>query len=192
MTLLILARSFLIFKKQEKKIKNLVQNSLIMVALVLCLIMGFFINIMFAGFVLAIFMYLIYKLTKKTYLAYLFILIPLIVFNSYSYYYLVMKSPEQMVSYYPLVGFVDNNILIYEVKDNNITKIERLENESLVMECKAINCNYITVDEKTVNTPEWVKNNYSKFSLIDIIYNYNNSNIITVSKVIDITNNYTK
>lgn len=172
--------------------KNLVQNSLVMVALVLCLIMGFFINIMFTGCALAIFMYLIYKLTKKTYLAYLFILIPLITFNSYSYYYLVMKSPEQLTTYYPLVGFVDNNALIYEVKDNNITKIERLENESLVMECKAINCNYIIVDEKTINIPEWVKNNYSKFSLIDIIYNYNNSNIITVSKVIDITNNYTK
>ena len=35
-----------------------------------------------------------------------------------------------------------------------------------------------------------LKNNYSKFSLIDIVESYNNSNIITVFNIINITDNF--
>ena len=170
--------------------KNLVQNGLVMVALLLCLVMGFFINFMFAGFAIAIFMYLIYGITKKAYLVFAFVLLPIIMFNGYSSYYLMVQEPEYTEYNYPVISILDNEAIIYEVRNNNNIRIERIKDSSLVTECKNIGCNYIKVSETKINTPEWVKNNYSKFSLIDIVKSYNNSTIITVSKITDITNTY--
>lgn len=172
--------------------KNLVQNGLVAVALLLCLLVGFFVNIMLAGASLVVFMYLIYKMTRKIYLVYAFIVIPTLVFNGYSYYYLMVKEPEQITYYHKVLG-IENDMISYEVTDgddhNRVTTVERIKDETLAEECRANNCNYISVNEITSNNPEWL-NHYVKFSLIDIIHSYNNSRTVTVSRITDNTSAY--
>ena len=174
--------------------KNLVQNSLVAVALLLCLVMGFFINVIFAGFAIAIFIYLVYKMTKKVNLAYLFVVLPIIAFNAYSYYYLTVKEPEHIQYFYKVLEVVNTNTIFYEVKHNDKITIKKIKDSKLATECENIGCNYISINEKIVRVPEWFMNNYSKFSLIDILNGYNNSNKnsydITVSKLTDITDNF--
>lgn len=152
--------------------------------------MGFFINFMFAGFAISIFIYLIYNLTRKITLVYVFAVLPILFFNGYSSYYLMIQDPEHTEYNYPVITILDNEAIIYEVRNDNVIKIGRIKDSSLVAECKTIGCNYIKVSETKINQPEWLKNNYSKFSLIDIVESYNNSNIITVFNIINITDNF--
>ncbi len=172
--------------------KNLVQNGLVMVALILCLFVGFFINIMLAGCSLVVFVYLIYKMTNKNYLAYSFIVIPTMLFNGYAYYYLMVKEPQRITYYHKVLG-VENDMITYEVSNDDITnntRIERIKDETLANECKANNCNYISINEIISTDPEWLNDNYVKFSLIDIIHSYNNTRIINVSRITDNTSAY--